>query len=126
MPEKRKVPVAEVFPAAFVDFMKIVDSKIEQRDPDTIIESDDLIQCEHTFGGLVDVAEQTYGFEFMEGENFDSDGFSIAWHYLLNKRQIKEIARHELISLAMWRCSNDCGRRANMPEWYCPQCDFPP
>lgn len=123
---KPKVQVVETLPPTFVGFVEEVDRMIERRVPETLLESDDLIQCDHTFGGLVDPTEGTFGFEFMDGENFDRDGYSITWHFLLTKIQIRAIARHELKTLTMWRCSSDCGRRATVPEWYCTECDFPP
>ncbi len=62
MPEKAKIRVVEAFPTAFADFMGKVHEMIEQGLPETTIESDDLIQCEHTYGGLVDQSSDLYGF----------------------------------------------------------------
>jgi hypothetical protein len=113
-------------PVDFVGFMIIVNGLIEQGEPATLMESDDLIQCHHTSGGLVNAAEQVCGFELMDGENYDHDRFSIKWYYLLTKSQIKDIAAGDLLSLTMWRCSANCGRRSTLQEWCCPKCDFSP
>ena len=126
LPMKPKVQVVEMIPPAFVEFLEEVDGMIERRDPETLLESDDLIQCEHTFGGLVDAAEELFGFEFWDGTKFSKNGFRITSHFLLTKSQIKAVANHELTSLTMWRCSNDCGRRATVSDWHCTECDNVP
>ena len=131
LPTKPKTQVTEAFPPAFVKFMKEVDAKIERGDPSTTIESDDLLQCDHTFGGLVDVNEAIFGFEYVaedqdDDDGFSHDGFPVAWHYLLTREQIRQITENKLSTIPMWRCTKDCGRRATTPQWYCPECDFPP
>ncbi|MCA9191347.1 MAG: hypothetical protein KDB03_06290 [Planctomycetales bacterium] len=135
MPIRDKTRVVEILPRSFVEFMQLVDQKIDRNDPDTMIESDDLIQCAHAFGGLVDAAEGVYGFEFVqeqdedlneEYEGFSSDRLTVSWHYLLTREQIRAIGRIEQTTIPMWRCSKDCGRRATSEDWYCPECDFPP
>ena len=135
MPKRGKTQVVELVPPKFIEFMQLVDQKIDRKDSKTLIESDDLIQCAHTFGGLADAADGTYGFEFLqeqdeddneEYEGFSSDRFTVSWHYLLTREQIRDIARSELTTISMWRCSKDCGRRATSEDWYCPECDFPP
>lgn len=126
MPQRSKVQVEEWLPVAFADFMVYVIAKINEGAAVTRIPSGDLIQCEHTFGGLVKDSEGIFQFEFMNGDKVDEDGFSISWHYVLTVPQIAAIASHETQSMTMWRCVNDCGRRASVPVWYCTQCDFPP
>ncbi len=126
MPTTLKVRQSEVIPTLFVAFLQQANEMIESRDPSTLIESDDLLQCYHTYGGLVDSTTQTFAFKFVDGDKCDSQGFSIFWHFLLTQSQIKAIAQNELTALPMWRCKNDCGRRATVPDWYCTECDFPP
>lgn len=123
MPERSKVSVVEPIPNAFVEFLSEVHSKILAREKEALIESDDLLQCEHAFGGLVDKDKRLFGFQLFVGGD-DRDLENLTWDFLLEEKTIAQIVSGKVSRMQMWRCHNDCGRRATVKDWYCPECDF--
>lgn len=121
-----KVQIRQTVPASFAAFMREVTDLIEAGDASATIESDDLLQCEDTYGGLYDPPAGRYGFAHFRDtglEETDEDGFHITWDFDLDKEQIRAIPEGRLTELPMWRCQNDCGRRFGVADAFCPHCD---
>ena len=63
MPRKPKRKVTVELPAEFVDFMRHVNELIRNGDEiATTLESDDLLQCDHVYGGLYTPQNGDMGF----------------------------------------------------------------
>jgi hypothetical protein len=125
MPIREKIETHESIPSAMVDFLKDVALRIENWEPSTTTVSDDLLQCDHTYGGLYDAENLRDGFEHFPTGDVIVDGIDITWHLDFDASQIRMIACGELSELVMWRCRADCGRRFGASVAYCPPCDFP-
>ena len=70
-------------PDALRDFMADVNERIQTRDDSATIYSDDLLQCEHGYGGRV--AKKEFGFVFFPSK-------AERWDFRLLTDEIDEIA----------------------------------
>lgn len=118
MSRKPKERVVIELPSSFVDFMRDVNQQIADGDKAaTIIESDDLLQCDRVYGGLYDVAGQRFGFRY-----FHTD--EATWDFDLDAQQIAQIANGSLTSVTLWQCSSaKCGCLYATEDSYCTHCD---
>src|SRR5262245_47701354 len=120
-----KIPVSVGVPAIFRKFMRQVARRIAAREKETTIESDDLLQCDCIFGGLVDSTRKKFGFCYFHDDGVERDeDDDVTWHVILDATQIQAIADGSLRSLQLWRCVNvSCGCRHSSVDGYCANCD---
>jgi len=118
MARKPKQSVTIELPSAFTDFMRDVKRRIDHGDEAaTIIESDDLLQCDCVYGGLYDAAARRFGFRY-----FHTD--EVTWDFDLDAQQIARIANGTLTTMTLWQCSNgECGCLYDAEDSYCMHCD---
>lgn len=127
MPIRPKIPVSEIVPSAFADFMRDVVAAIDQGELSAWMVSDDLLQTRDRrgVGGLYDKVEGRYGFEYLvddSEENIERDR-SVCWYFDLDREQIRDIASRNVTQVQMWRCEPDCGRRFPKSDYPCDVCD---
>ena len=118
LPKPKKLTHVEV-PPDLRQFLQEVAEKIDQRDEDTLVESDDLLQCDFVYGGLADEETGEYGFTYFPGKSRKTK-----WEILLLAQQIREIADGER-DLSLWACEDqNCGSMFWRAEERCSQCDY--
>ena len=90
--------------AYFVDVAALINEGAEE----TTIESDDLIQCEYAYGGLVEEGQDLFSFRYFPGPGIENK-----WDFDLTKAQIQMIASGQLNSIPLWKCGvANCNTRA--------------
>ena len=118
-PKAKKLTQIEV-PANLRQFLEEVAGLIEARDEATLIESDDLLQCEYVYGGLIDEGEPIYGFTY-----FPRKGVRTKWELEFSAQQIGEIADGRIDKLELWACEdNSCGSMFSSANYLCFDCDY--
>ena len=119
MPRKPKHKITVDLPSEFTDFMRQVHEQIVSGDEAaTVLESDDLLQCDCAYGGLYyDAQKPRFGFRYF----YDED---VTWDFDLDARQIAEIADGTVTAVELWQCSGGkCGCLYSAEDTYCPHCD---
>lgn len=112
-----KHSVSVELPEAFAEFMRDVHQRIEDGDEAaTSIESDDLLQCECVYGGLIDIANWQYGFRYFRTDNR-------TWDFILRADEISSIANGSTTHLTLWQCEKECGCFYASADAYCVHCD---
>jgi hypothetical protein len=115
-----KIRISKKLPERLVEFLRDVHSRIEAGDESTKIQSDDLLQCQHTYGGLTRAGSDKYYFcHFPTSENEPT------WGFALSAEQIGQIAYGELLELEFWGCQSDtCQELSDSPDHHCGTCDW--
>jgi hypothetical protein len=72
-------------------FLREVAELIDEGDEATLVESDDLLQCEYAFGGLADAETAAYAFTY-----FPRKGVKPNWEFDLSASEIREVAEPAL------------------------------
>ena len=123
MREKRPRPKVKEqvrIPANLLEFLREVHELIEAQDEAATVESDDLLQCECAYGGLVQVGTDSYGFTYFPG-----DGVRDKWEVELRAIEIRYIADGATTELELWACSDStCQSKFSDPADTCSICDW--
>jgi hypothetical protein len=92
------------------EFLRKVATLIEGRDESAMVLSDDLLQGDRTYGGLIDDRAGEYGFTYFPGE-----GVRTKWELQLTADQIRAIAhgrvRRSSFGRARMTAVGQCSRR---------------
>jgi hypothetical protein len=115
-----KSRVQEPLPGPLLDFLRDVHARIESGDERTRLPSDDLLQSEHAYGGLLRGTEQHYSFTY-----FPVVGGQATWGLRLTAEDIADLAWGGVEAVELWSCSNStCGHRFPTAESTCTECDW--
>lgn len=97
--------------------MQEVSRCIATGDKATMLESDDLLQCDCVYGGLYDSVAGRFGFRYF---HTDED----TWDFDLDAEQIADIAWGKIRTFELWQCDSDkCHCYYPTEDSYCPNCD---
>lgn len=117
---KPKVPETVAIPADLTEFLREVHRLIVAGDEATLHESDDLLQAESAYGGLLEEGGTRYGFTYFPGE-----GIETKWELVLDRDQIAQIAADRTTALPLWACQvAGCGNKSSDPEEPCYEHDL--
>jgi hypothetical protein len=117
---KPKVPVIQAIPQNLHQFLSEVHELILARDESATIPSDDLIQCEFAYGGLIDDGGHAYSFSYFPGRQN-----TLTWNFSLTTSDIADIAAGRKKVLNLWRCQNQsCSSHFDSPDQTCFDCDY--
>ena len=120
MPRKSKIPISVTIPTDFANFMREVARLIDVGDEAALNESDDLLQCDCAYGGLVDAESLRYGFRYFRGDAEDST----TWDIILDAKDVAQIAGGNMETRSLWQCSKEsCDCLYPTKDSYCPHCD---
>ena len=101
-------------------FFKTVDDLIKQNDYTATTESDDLIQTEFVYGGLIEEGNDLYGFTY-----FPEQKTRHKWEIALTASEIEAISSGKKKSLTLWKCQNpDCRSFFSWEDESCSDCDY--
>jgi hypothetical protein len=101
-------------------FFQEVNDLIKQNDELATIPSDDLMQTEFAYGGLIEEGTDNYGFTY-----FPEQGTRSCWSILLTASEIEAISSGKKKSLALWKCQNpDCRSFFASKDESCFDCDY--
>jgi hypothetical protein len=115
-----KINLEVVIPDDLLRFFREVDVLIKQNDDLVTIESDDLIQTEFVYGGLIKEGSDLFGFTYFPEENTRPK-----WGIELTASEIAEIASGKMQALNLWKCQNpDCGSHFSSANETCFDCDY--
>ncbi len=118
-PKPKKLTQVDV-PADLRVFFEEVAHLIEVHDEAAFIESDDLLQCECAYGGLIEDETDEYGFTY-----FPRKGVKTKWELLLSASQIRDVADGSITKLELWACSDEnCGSMFSSANERCSNCDY--
>ncbi len=116
--DKLKQVVA--IPADLFEFICHVHEMIETNDESAFIESDDLIQCEVAYSGLIEQGGIRYGFTY-----FPKQGIRQKWEFELDIVDIANISEEVTTTLVLWGCKDaNCCSMFSDPEDTCFYCDY--
>jgi hypothetical protein len=92
-------------PKKLIDFFKQVNTDIVNKVEATQIESDDLIQNDFVYGGLLDQGGSDYIFTYYPVVSSTTN----YWCFILSTTEIKDIAEGKITTLNLWACQqNGC------------------
>lgn len=118
-PKPKKLTHVDV-PADLRVFLEEVAHLIEVRDDAALIESDDLLQTECAYGGLIEENTDEYGFTY-----FPRKGVRTTWELLFSASQIRDVAAGNITELQLWACSDEnCGSMFPSADDRCSNCDY--
>jgi hypothetical protein len=118
---KPKIRSSEIIPADLVEFLRDVDRQIADGEQSAFIESDDLLQCECAYGGLVEEGGTDYGFTYFP----DIEGTRNTWELILSRDMIRRIGHGSQSQLELWACPDpSCRCRFADPAETCFYCDY--
>jgi hypothetical protein len=101
-------------------FFQEVDGLIKQNDELATIPSDDLIQTEFAYGGLIEEGTDTYGFTY-----FPEQSTRPSWSIVLTASEIEAISSGKKKTLILWKCQNpDCRSFLSSKDEACFDCDY--
>ena len=117
---RKKVKRRVNIPEDLKGFLKEVYECILAKDEATLIESDDLLQEDFVYGGLIGKDGTEYGFTYFPGE-----GTRNKWELIFTVGQLRDIYEDRVEYLDLWACqSEDCGCKFS-DEWMkCFYCDY--
>ncbi|QDT90277.1 hypothetical protein [Gimesia algae] len=111
-------------PEDFREFMQHVHELIETEDESALMESDDLLQYERAYGGLMDEGSREYGFTYFPETNAVSNRRP-KWELELDAVDIANICEGSKTTFKVWGCqSPDCECLFSNPEETCFYCDY--
>lgn len=118
-PKPKKLTQLDV-PEDLRVFLEEVAHLIEIHDDAAFIESDDLLQCECAYGGLIEETTDQYGFTY-----FPRKGVRTTWELLFSASQIREVADGSITKLELWACTDEnCGSMFSSADYNCTTCDY--
>ena len=115
-----KITGEVLIPDDLLGFFREVDDLIKHNDEVTIIESDDLIQTQFAYGGLLEEGADHFGFTY-----FPEDNTRPKWNIELTASEIAEIAGGRKRTLTLWKCQNpNCRSFFSSESETCFDCDY--
>jgi hypothetical protein len=115
-----KITGEVIIPDDLLGFFREVDDLIKHNDEVTIIESDDLIQTEFAYGGLLEEGADRFRFTYFPEENTRPK-----WNIELTASEIAKIAEGEKRTLTLWKCQNpNCRSFFSSESETCFDCDY--
>lgn len=120
--ERIQTKIADELPIPddLMDFLQEVNNLIEQNDEIAIIESDDLIQTEFAYGGLIEEGTDRYSFVY-----FPEEKTRPKWTIELTASEIAEISIGKKKTLYLWKCQNmECKSFFSSETGACFDCDY--
>jgi len=109
-----------LIPERLRSFLAHVQSQIAAGDDSAVFASDDLLQVEYAFGGLVDKGGDQFDFTYFPGAST-----SPSWRLRLAKAEILDIALERVNYLNLWKCSDaGCENLFSSAADSCRDCDF--
>ena len=119
-PNPKKLTQIEV-PADLRQFFEEVATLIEAGDEATTIESDDLLQCEFAYGGLIDEEAPVYGFTYYPLKGVRAT----KWELEFSAQEIGQIADGSIDKLELWACEDkSCGSMFSSANYRCFDCGY--
>ena len=112
---REEVPI----PKRLRDFFAAVHRLIEAGAEEGRVESDDLLQCEFAYGGLIEEGGARYGFTYFPGA-----GRRDKWELDLGSGDLASIADGATTTLTLWACGSPCGCRFSDSKDLCLYCDY--
>lgn len=117
---KEKIKQCVPIPEDLSGFLKYVYELILKKDEVTTIPSDDLIQSDFIFGGLIEGGGFEYGFTY-----FPEKGTRHRWELVLTAGQLEDIHEGGLEYLDLWECkSKKCPCKFHSKDDTCFYCDY--
>jgi hypothetical protein len=111
---------AVAIPAELSEFLAEVNRLVEARDELATTESDDLLQCDRAYGGLLQAGGARYGFTY-----FPEPGIRHKWEFDLSASEIADLALGRSTTLKLWFCrSPECRSGFQDAEESCFYCDY--
>ena len=118
---KRKVRQRIELPAYLVQFFTEVHQLILAGDEAATVSSDDLIQANRAYGGLIKHGGTDYQFVYFP----DKRSVRNKWEFSLSSKVIREIAGGKRTALTLWSCqSPKCGCKFSDSDERCFHCDY--
>lgn len=117
---KPKIAEEVGIPENLAQLLRGVHRLIEQGDEAVTTSSDDLIQAEFAYGGLLEEDEDLFGFTY-----FPEKGRKPKWEIVLSAAEIAAVAKGQKDTIQLWRCAApSCGNRFSTPDETCIDCDY--
>jgi len=112
--------VAESIPDELRDFLREVSAEINAHSESAQIPSDDLLQCECAYGGLLHDDPNYFFFTYFPEEDTLSK-----WELRLSATDIHAVAESEIGTLVFWKCELErCPNRFANEDGHCDYCNF--
>lgn len=107
-------------PAELMPFFQEVNTLIVREDDSAMWESDDLLQDESIYGGLINQDSTAYGFTY-----FPEKSVETTWEIVLDKAEIESIADGKKTMLTLWACQiPGCGSKFSDKNDLCDEHDY--
>jgi hypothetical protein len=107
-------------PEDLLGFFKEVHDLIRKNDDIVTTESDDLIQSEFAYGGLIEEKTDRFGFIY-----FPEQGTSPCWSIELTASDIGVISSSKKKTLTLWKCQSlNCRSLFSSAQDACFDCDY--
>lgn len=100
-PHKKELEKVTI-PSRLLKFLSGVYKDILSGDESTQIESDDLLQDDFVFGGLLEKGGDEYSFCY-----FPTAETEHTWSFTLSKEDLKNISDGKISTLDLWSCRQD-------------------
>ena len=111
--EKNRLKI--MIPDDLREFFIYVNEMIESGNELATTESDDLLQSNCAYGGLLNESGNKYGFTY-----FPEKGTRNKWELEFSDQEIKDISDHNVNELELWACKDrDCRCMFLDPEDLC-------
>ena len=118
---KKKVRQQVELPPYLVQFFAEVHQLVLAGDEAATTSSDDLIQADRAYGGLMRDGGADYQFVYFP----DKRGVRNKWEFTLSSRAIRDIASGKRTALTLWACASpECGCKFSDPKETCFYCDY--
>ena len=115
---KRRERVA--IPLDLREFLTHVQRLMEAGDEAATRVSDDLLQCECAYGGLLEEGGCQFDFTY-----FPESGVRHKWLLVLDRSEVEDIASGQMTELEMWACADPaCHSKFRDPKETCFYCDY--
>src|SRR5688572_26891414 len=117
---KPKIADEVRIPKNLVQFFREVHQLIEKRHELVTTSSDDLIQAEFAYGGLMEDGGDRFSFTYFPRKSTEA-----SWEFELSAADIAAIARRKQKTLRLWRCHTPgCAYRFGSAADTCIDCDY--
>lgn len=118
-PRPKKLTKVDI-PARLQAFLRDVADSIDRHDDSATIPSDDLLQCEYAYGGLLRGGADLYAFTY-----FPRAGTRARWQLQLSADEISALADGTDRQLGLWACTDEaCGSMFYSSSELCSSCDY--
>lgn len=118
-PQQKLVRTVAI-PEQLRSILREVAGRIAARDEEAMVPSDDLMQADAVYGGLLEEGGSEYAFTFFPGP-----GTSPKWELILTVADMEAIAMGRKNELQLWGCASDgCHSLFADPGTTCSYCDY--